>query len=86
MTNALFRRGTGGARPYPPLAEVRPVYDAAQAAVEAAARSADLTRALETRNFKTVGDALSFNMFHRGYHIGKICPLRALMGRQPLFT
>ncbi len=35
--------------------------------------------------FKTVGDVVSFATFHRGYHIGKICTLRALLGKPRLF-
>ena len=82
----LFGRNTGGAKPYPGLVDVKPVYEKGQQALEALAQSAEMARTVESKNFKTVADALSFNCFHRGYHIGKICTLRALMGRQPLFT
>ena len=82
----LFGRNSGGPRPYPQLADVKPVYSAGQQTLETLTRSAEMGRAIESKNFKTVADALSFNCFHRGYHIGKICTLRALMGRQPLFT
>lgn len=79
-------RGTGGAKPYPSFAGIKPVYERVQAALEAIVQSADMGRAVESKNFKTVADALSFNCFHRGYHIGKICTLRALLGRAPLFN
>jgi len=82
----LFGRNTGGAKPYPGLGDVKAVYEAGQQALEALTQSAEMGRAIESKNFKTVADALSFNCFHRGYHIGKICTLRALMGRAPLFN
>lgn len=82
----LFGRNTGGAKPYPGLVDVKPVYETGQQALVALAQSTEMGRAVESKNFKTVADALSFNCFHRGYHIGKICTLRALMGRQPLFN
>jgi hypothetical protein len=82
----LFGRNSGGAKPYPGLVEVKPVYEMGQQTLEALTQSAEMGRAVESKNFKTVADALSFNCFHRGYHIGKICTLRALMGRQPLFN
>jgi hypothetical protein len=82
----LFGRNSGGAKPYPGLADVKPVYEMGQQTLEALSQSAEMGRAIESKNFKTVADALSFNCFHRGYHIGKICTLRALMGRQPLFN
>jgi len=84
--DVLFGRGTGGAKPYPSFAEIKPVYERVQSALEAIVQSAEMGRAVESKNFKTVADALGFNCFHRGYHIGKICTLRALMGRQPLFN
>ena len=84
--DALFGRGTGGVKAYPSLAAVKPLYERGQAALEAVVQSAEMGRAVESKNFKTVAEALSFNCFHRGYHIGKICTLRALMGYAPLFT
>jgi hypothetical protein len=82
----LFGRNSGGPKPYPGLVDVKLVYDMGQQALEALTQSAEMGRAIESKNFKTVADALSFSCFHRGYHIGKICTLRALMGRQPLFS
>lgn len=84
--NSLFGRGTGGAKPYPSLSEIKPVYERGQSALEAIVQSIEMSRAVESKNFKTVADAVSFNCFHRGYHIGKICTLRALLGRAPLFN
>ncbi len=82
---ALFGRRTGGVKPYPPRAEVTLVYEAARAALESVARTADLSQPVEYERFKTVGDVLSFAYFHRGYHIGKICTLRALLSKPRLF-
>ncbi len=82
---ALFGRGTSGAGPYPPLAEVRLAWDAAHGALESVARTADLSQPVQSKMFKTVGDVVSFATFHRGYHIGKICTLRALLGKPRLF-
>ena len=84
--DALFGRGTGGVKTYPPFAEIKTYYERMQAALEAIAQSAEMGRAVESKNFKTVADALSFNCFHRGYHIGKMCTLRGLLGRAPLFN
>jgi hypothetical protein len=84
--DTLFGRGTGGVKAYPSFADIKPLYERIQTALEALTQSAEMDRAIESKNFKTVADALSFNCFHRGYHIGKICTLRALMGRQPLFN
>jgi hypothetical protein len=78
---ALFGRKTGGVKPYPSLAVVQPVHDSAHMALAAIAQSADLSRAVGGEFFKTVGDVVSFACFHRGYHIGKICTLRALLGK-----
>ena len=83
--DALFGRGTGGVKAYPSLAEITPLYERGQAALEAVVQSAEMGRAVESKNFKTVADALSFACFHRGYHTGKICTLRALLGYSPLF-
>ena len=83
---ALFGRGTGGVKAYPSLAEVTPLYERAHAALEAVVQSAELGREVDSKNFKSVADTLSFACFHRGYHIGKICTLRGLLGRAPLFN
>ena len=81
----FFRTGSGGAADYPPLSDVRPVYEAAQRELERLAQSADLAQQVESRNFATIGEMLVFAAYHRGYHIGKMTTLRALLGKPRLF-
>lgn len=46
----------------------------------------DLTQRIEgVRSYRSVGEALLFLTYHRGYHIGKITTLRALLGKQRVF-
>jgi hypothetical protein len=75
--------GTGGERAYPSLTEVKDVLRRAQQTLEGIARTADLNAAIDTPNYKTVGEMLVFVQYHRGYHIGKIMTLRALL-KKPL--
>ncbi len=79
----LFNPGTGGEGKYPSLAEVRDVLSRAQQTLEGIARTADLNAPLDTPTYKTVGEMLVFVQYHRGYHIGKIMTLRALL-KKPL--
>lgn len=81
----LFATGTGGIAEYPSLAEVRSVFEIANRALEEVARGADLAQALDARNYKTIGEMLVFAAYHRGYHIGKMTTLRALIGKPRLF-
>lgn len=81
----LFKPGTGGEAPYPSLADVTEALRRAQQALEAAARTADLSAPVDAPNYKTVGEMLIFNSYHRGYHIGKITTLRALLKKPRLF-
>lgn len=81
----LFKTGSGGAADYPPLADVRPAFEAAQRELERLAQSADLDQGVESRNFATIGEMLVFAAYHRGYHIGKMTTLRALLGKPRLF-
>lgn len=81
----LFKTGTGGEAAYPPLAEVKEVLDRAQQSLEAAARAADPATPLEARNYSNVGEMLVFVSYHRGYHIGKMTTLRALLKKPRLF-
>jgi hypothetical protein len=81
----LFKTGTGGDAAYPPLAEVKEALDRAQQSLEAAARTADPATPLEARNYSNVGEMLLFACFHRGYHIGKMTTLRALLKKPRLF-
>jgi hypothetical protein len=59
--------------------------EAAHDALAAVAQSTDLTAPVSGEFFKSVADVISFACFHRGYHIGKICTLRALLGKPRLF-
>ncbi len=81
----LFKTGTGGEAAYPPLAEVKEILDWAQRSLEAAARTADPATSLEARNYSNVGEMLVFASYHRGYHIGKMTTLRALLKKPRLF-
>lgn len=81
----LFATGTGGAADYPPLGEVRAVFEAVQRGLLEAARTADLALPVEGRSYRTVGEVLTFTPYHRGYHIGKMTTLRALLGKIRLF-
>lgn len=83
--DALFGRGTGGEAAYPPLAEVVGTLTRAQEALEAVARTADLGATVETPNYATIGQMLTFVAYHRGYHVGKMTTLRALLGKPRLF-
>ncbi len=81
----LFATGTGGTADYPSLAEVRSVFEAGNLVLEAVVRTADLAQAVDARNYKTLGEMLVFAAYHRGYHIGKMTTLRALIGKPRLF-
>ncbi len=81
----LFKTGTGGVAAYPPLAQVTDAFNVAQQALEAVARSADLEQSLEARAYTNVGEMLIFACYHRGYHVGKMTTLRALLGKPRLF-
>lgn len=82
---ALFATGTGGRADYPPLAELRGRFEAVQQGLLEAAQTADLARPVEGRSYGTVGEVLTFTAYHRGYHIGKMTTLRALLGKPRLF-
>jgi uncharacterized damage-inducible protein DinB len=81
----LFAMGTGGEAAYPPLAEVREAAVAAQRALEQAVRTVPLDAAVEGRGYATVGEMFAFALYHRGYHIGKVTTLRALLEKPRLF-
>jgi len=81
----FFRTGSGGPADYPPLGELKPVFEAAQRGLEELARSADLNQRVESRNFATIAEMLVFAAYHRGYHVGKMTTLRALLGKPRLF-
>ncbi len=83
----LFKAGTGGQADYPPLEEVLAYAVTVHAALFAAAREADYSKASESErgNFHTVGQMLIFSAQHRGYHVGKMTTLRALLGKPIVF-
>lgn len=82
---SFFRTGSGGPADYPPLAEVQPVFETAQRKLQELAQSADLDQRVESRNFATIAEMLVFAAYHRGYHVGKMTTLRALLGKPRLF-
>lgn len=83
---ALFKPGTGGgADTYPSLREVTEAFKLAHHELESAVRTADLGTPLETRNYSNIGEMLAFACYHRGYHIGKMTTLRALLKKARLF-
>jgi len=81
----LFKAGTGGEAAYPDLGEVKATMDRAQQALEAIARSADPAKSLDHQRFGNVGEMILFCCYHRGYHIGKMTTLRALLKKARLF-
>jgi uncharacterized damage-inducible protein DinB len=82
---ALFQMGTGGADSYPPLAEVRAALDRAQEILEQLSGEAPLDAPVKGRSYATVGEMLIFAAYHRGYHVGKVTTLRALLKKPRLF-
>ncbi|MDR7486874.1 MAG: DinB family protein [Armatimonadota bacterium] len=82
----VFSAGTGGAERFPPLAELRAFARAAHQGLVTLAREAPLDRPIpDVRAYTTVGQALAFLLYHRGYHIGKMATLRALLGKVRVF-
>jgi uncharacterized damage-inducible protein DinB len=83
----LFGTGTGGRADYPPLSNVWAVFDGAHQALLRVAAQAHYPTPVESRSraFTNLGEMLIFACHHRGYHIGKITTLRALLGKPRLF-
>ena len=81
----FFRTGSGGPADYPSLTDVKTVAEAVQRDLMELARSGDLSQHVESRNFATAGEMLIFVAYHRGYHVGKMTTLRALLGKPRLF-
>jgi hypothetical protein len=81
----LFGTGTGGDAAYPPLTDLRELFEDVQRELVRAAQTADLSLPVESQSYHTVGEVLLFPMYHRGYHIGKMTTLRALSGKRRLF-
>ncbi len=83
---SLFTGGSGGEADYPPLAAVLPVLDGVNDRLRHLALEGDLARKVEgAHSYATAGEALLFLLYHRGYHIGKITTLRALLGKARVF-
>jgi hypothetical protein len=81
----FFRTGSGGPADYPSLTDVRTVAEAVQRELMQLAKLGELSQRVESRNFTTVGEMLIFAGYHRGYHVGKMTTLRALLGKPRLF-
>jgi uncharacterized damage-inducible protein DinB len=82
----LFKIGTGGEpAAYPSLSAVRAVVDAAQRAMVAIATTRPASTPVDSPRYKTVGEMLTFAVYHRGYHVGKITTLRAMLKKPRLF-
>ncbi len=82
---ALFGPGTGGQADYPPLSQVRGVFEATHEALLQLLAAAALDQPVDASHYRCVGEMLAFSAYHRGYHIGKITTLRALLGKPRLF-
>lgn len=82
---ALFSPGTGKGTDYPPLGEVRAVFEAAHRGLLHLLVSVPLDRPVDASHYRNVGEMLAFSAYHRGYHIGKMTTLRALLGKPRLF-
>ncbi len=81
----LFKVGTGGHADYPPLSEVWTVFDGAHRALVKVAAEANYSTPVESRPYANIGEMFIFACHHRGYHLGKITTLRALLGKPRLF-
>jgi uncharacterized damage-inducible protein DinB len=81
----LFKAGTGGSASYPPLAEVKNALEHAQRSWETIVRTVDPTTPVDSDRYRNVGELLVFIAYHRGYHVGKINTLRALLQKPRLF-
>jgi uncharacterized damage-inducible protein DinB len=82
---ALFGPGTGGQADYPPLSQVRTVFETTHEALLRLLDGAALERPVDAPHYRSVGEMLAFSAYHRGYHIGKMATLRALLGKPRLF-
>jgi hypothetical protein len=80
----LFKPGTGGSAEYPPLEEVWAVFSDAHRALLKIVDEADLAKPLEhpAGAYTSIGGMLVYACYHRGYHVGKVGTLRALLGKR----
>mgnify|MGYP001266374624 CR=1 FL=1 len=81
----LFKIGSGGEADYPPLGDVAAAFDGVQQELLRAVREANYDTAIDTPNYKNVGQMLIYAGTHRAYHTGKMTTLRALLGKPRLF-
>lgn len=81
----LFKAGTGGEAAYPPIGQVWEVFDKTHATLLRIAQEADLATPVEGQMYTDIGGMLMFACVHRGYHIGKMTTLRALLDKPVLF-
>jgi len=82
----LFKGGSDGKGDFPSLSQVLEVFETAHQAVARAAAEVNLEEPRESRFglFRNVGELFLFQIYHRGYHVGKIMSLRALLGKPRL--
>ncbi len=82
----VFTAGTGGEpASYPSLSSVRAAVDAAQRALVAIAAAHSASTPIDSPRYQTVGELLTFAVYHRGYHVGKITTLRAMLKKARMF-
>lgn len=80
---ALFETGTGGEADYPLLSTVLPLMSDINTQLSRLVLEATLDQPIAgVRSYTSIGEALLFVAYHRGYHIGKIATLRALLGKR----
>lgn len=81
----LFKQGSGSDADFPPFADVLSVLERSQTNVLRLV-GGDLNKPMAGEPLYTsVGGALLFTYYHRGYHFGKIMTLRGLLGKPILF-
>lgn len=82
---SVFKTGSAGDTDFPPFEEVIATLERSQAAVFDLL-DGDLSAPLAGEPLYTsVGGALLFTHYHRGYHLGKIMTLRGLLGKDIIF-
>lgn len=81
----LFKQGSSGDGSFPPLADVRAVAERVHANVLELVE-VDAFQPLDGGSlYSNLGGALMFTQMHRGWHVGKIMTLRALLGKSVMF-
>ncbi len=83
--DALFKAGSGGRANYPPLAAVKEVMERGQRTWETIVQTVDPATPIDSDRYSNVGELILFLCYHRGYHIGKMNTLRALLKKPRLF-